>query len=61
MSELPPGYAAEWTGIAFQQKMAGSTAGLVFGLAVLFVFLVPVIPDDYGVAGKHGAVTGVAE
>jgi hydrophobe/amphiphile efflux-1 (HAE1) family protein len=39
-AELPPGYSAEWTGIAFQQKMAGSTAGLVFGLAVLFVFLV---------------------
>ncbi len=39
-AELPPGYGAEWTGIAFQQKMAGSTAGLVFALAVLFVFLV---------------------
>ena len=39
-AELPAGYDAEWTGIAYQQKMAGSTAGLVFGLAVLFVFLV---------------------
>ncbi|WP_066725831.1 efflux RND transporter permease subunit [Sphingomonas pituitosa] len=39
-AELPAGYAAEWTGIAYQQKMAGSTAGLVFALAVLFVFLV---------------------
>ena len=39
-SALPPGYGAEWTGIAFQQKMAGSTAGLVFALAVVFVFLV---------------------
>ena len=37
---LPPGYAAEWTGIAYQQKAAGSTSALVFGLAVLFVFLV---------------------
>jgi len=37
---LPPGYAAEWTGIAYQQKSAGSTSGLVFGMAVLFVFLV---------------------
>jgi len=37
---LPPGYAAEWTGIAYQQKAAGSTSGLVFGMAVLFVFLV---------------------
>ena len=39
-STLPTGYAHEWTGIAFQQKSAGSTAGLVFGMAVLFVFLV---------------------
>jgi hydrophobe/amphiphile efflux-1 (HAE1) family protein len=37
---LPSGYGAEWTGIAFQQKAAGNTAGIVFGLAVIFVFLV---------------------
>jgi hydrophobe/amphiphile efflux-1 (HAE1) family protein len=37
---LPAGYSAEWTGIAYQQKIAGNTAGLVFGMAVLFVFLV---------------------
>ncbi len=37
---LPSGYAHEWTGIAYQQKSAGSTAGIVFGMAVLFVFLV---------------------
>ncbi|MEO6256986.1 MAG: multidrug efflux RND transporter permease subunit [Sphingomicrobium sp.] len=37
---LPPGYSTEWTGIAYQQKVAGSTSGLVFGMAVLFVFLV---------------------
>jgi len=37
---LPRGYTHEWTGIAYQQRFAGNTAGLVFGLAVLFVFLV---------------------
>lgn len=37
---LPSGYGTEWTGIAYQQKAAGSTAALVFGLAVVFVFLV---------------------
>ncbi|HWJ68684.1 MAG TPA: multidrug efflux RND transporter permease subunit [Sphingobium sp.] len=37
---LPRGFEAEWTGIAYQQKYAGNTAGLVFGLAVLLVFLV---------------------
>jgi hydrophobe/amphiphile efflux-1 (HAE1) family protein len=39
-ASLPHGFATEWTGIAYQQKMAGSTAALVFALAVLFVFLV---------------------
>ncbi|MDF0540729.1 multidrug efflux RND transporter permease subunit [Sphingobium sp. H39-3-25] len=37
---LPAGYAQEWTGIAFQQEAAGNTAGIVFGMAVFFVFLV---------------------
>lgn len=37
---LPAGFRTEWTGIAYQQKAAGSTATLVFALAVLFVFLV---------------------
>ena len=37
---LPSGYDHEWTGIAYQQKVAGNTGGLVFGLGALFVFLV---------------------
>ncbi|GAA4763528.1 multidrug efflux RND transporter permease subunit [Stakelama sediminis] len=37
---LPKGYGHEWTGIAYQQKIAGNTAGAVFALAVVFVFLV---------------------
>ncbi|WP_030539796.1 efflux RND transporter permease subunit [Sphingobium sp. DC-2] len=39
-SNLPEGYAKEWTGVAYQQVMAGNTAGIVFGMAVFFVFLV---------------------
>ncbi len=39
-ASLPHDYGSEWTGIASQQKAAGSTAGIVFGLAVVFVFLV---------------------
>jgi hydrophobe/amphiphile efflux-1 (HAE1) family protein len=39
-SNLPEGYQAEWTGIAYQQRTAGNTAGIVFGMAVLFTFLV---------------------
>ncbi|RVT94913.1 efflux RND transporter permease subunit [Sphingomonas crocodyli] len=37
---LPKGYTHEWTDIAYQQKMVGNTAGIVFGMAVVFVFLV---------------------
>ncbi|MEM6820443.1 MAG: multidrug efflux RND transporter permease subunit [Verrucomicrobiota bacterium] len=36
---LPPGMGYEWTELAFQEKKAGG-ATWVFGLAVLFVFLV---------------------
>jgi HAE1 family hydrophobic/amphiphilic exporter-1 len=36
---LPSGFGFEWTEIAYQQKAAGNTAGLVFALAVVLVFL----------------------
>jgi HAE1 family hydrophobic/amphiphilic exporter-1 len=36
---LPKGFSYEWTELAFQQQRVGNTAILVFGLAVLFVFL----------------------
>ncbi|MET0375529.1 MAG: efflux RND transporter permease subunit, partial [Rhizorhabdus sp.] len=39
-AKLPAGVSAEWTEIAFQQKLAGNAAMLVFAAAVLFVFLV---------------------
>jgi hydrophobe/amphiphile efflux-1 (HAE1) family protein len=39
-ASLPRGYGTEWTGIAHQQTMVGNTAGLVFALAIVFVFLV---------------------
>jgi hydrophobe/amphiphile efflux-1 (HAE1) family protein len=39
-STLPAGYSHEWTGIAYQQKAAGSTSAIVFAMAVVFVFLV---------------------
>jgi hydrophobe/amphiphile efflux-1 (HAE1) family protein len=37
---LPAGVTPEWTEIAFQQKLAGNAAMIVFSAAVLFVFLV---------------------
>ena len=36
---LPPGFGFEWTEIALQEKLAGNTATMAFGLAVTFVFL----------------------
>jgi hydrophobic/amphiphilic exporter-1 (mainly G- bacteria), HAE1 family len=36
---LPQGFGYEWTEIALQEKLAGNTAILAFGLAVVFVFL----------------------
>ena len=36
---LPQGFKYEWTELAFQQQKAGNTGILVFGLAVIFVFL----------------------
>jgi hydrophobe/amphiphile efflux-1 (HAE1) family protein len=40
VDQLPAGFAGEWTDIAYQQKLAGNAAMIVFGAAVLFVFLV---------------------
>ncbi|MBX3733613.1 MAG: multidrug efflux RND transporter permease subunit [Verrucomicrobiae bacterium] len=39
-ANLPPGMAFEWTELAYQQRIAGNTAFLVFPLCVLLVFLV---------------------
>jgi HAE1 family hydrophobic/amphiphilic exporter-1 len=36
---LPSGFGFEWTEIALQEKVAGNTAVVAFGLAVVFVFL----------------------
>ena len=37
---LPGSMGTEWTGISYQEKQVGSEAILVFGLAILLVFLV---------------------
>ncbi len=37
---LPPGVTYEWTGLSYQQRLVGGTVGLVFGLALLLVYLV---------------------
>ncbi|GAB5413717.1 MAG: multidrug efflux RND transporter permease subunit [Congregibacter sp.] len=38
-AQLPDGLSYEWTELAYQQKVAGNTGAIAFGLAILFVFL----------------------
>src|SRR5262249_17768907 len=38
--ELPPSMAVEWTELAYLELQAGNTAMIVFGFAVVMVFLV---------------------
>jgi HAE1 family hydrophobic/amphiphilic exporter-1/multidrug efflux pump len=37
---LPPGFGYEWTGTTYQEKLSGGQTGAVFGMAIVFVFLV---------------------
>jgi len=37
---LPPGYTYEWTGTTYQEKLSSGQTGVVFAMAILFVFLV---------------------
>jgi HAE1 family hydrophobic/amphiphilic exporter-1/multidrug efflux pump len=38
--DLPSGFGFEWTGLAFQEKIAGGQTVYIFAFSVLFVFLV---------------------
>ena len=38
--KLPPGVSYAWTGMSYQEKLAGGAAGLIFGLAILLVYFV---------------------
>jgi hydrophobic/amphiphilic exporter-1 (mainly G- bacteria), HAE1 family len=38
--DLPPGAAAEWTAMSYQEKAVGGQMYIVFGLAILLVYLV---------------------
>jgi HAE1 family hydrophobic/amphiphilic exporter-1/multidrug efflux pump len=39
-ADLPPGYSYEWTGTTYQEQLSGGQAGAIFGMAIVFVFLV---------------------
>ncbi len=66
---LPQGYGFEWTGTAFQEKLASGQTGILLGLSVLFAYLflvalyeswvipVPVLLSvAVGVLGSFGAL-----
>jgi len=36
---LPPSMGYEWSGVTYEQKKAGNLAPIIFGLAIVFVFL----------------------
>ncbi len=37
--ELPPGFDYSWTGLSYQEKMAGSQAPMLYAISLLIVFL----------------------
>ena len=37
---LPPGFGFDWTGTAYQEKLAGGATTIIFGLSLLLVYLV---------------------
>jgi len=39
MEQLPPGFAAGWSGTSYQERQAGAQAPLLYALSVLVVFL----------------------
>jgi hydrophobe/amphiphile efflux-1 (HAE1) family protein len=39
-ANLPDGYGYDWTGTTYQEKLSGGQAGAIFGMAIVFVFLV---------------------
>jgi hydrophobe/amphiphile efflux-1 (HAE1) family protein len=39
LKELPDGYGYNWTGISLQEKEVGSQAPLLYGISIVFIFL----------------------
>jgi multidrug efflux pump len=39
VAKLPPGIGYEWTGLSYQERMAGSQAPLLYAISLLVVFL----------------------
>src|SRR5690606_4158794 len=39
VAELPEGYALEWSGISYEERMSGSQAPMLYALSIIIVFL----------------------
>ena len=39
MAEMPPNVGYEWSGLTLQEKKSEGQAGIIFGMAIIFVFL----------------------
>ena len=39
VEQLPPGFGIAWTGLSYEERLAGAQAPLLYGLSVLVVFL----------------------
>lgn len=39
VSQLPPGFAIEWSGLSFEEQQAGSQAPMLYAISILVVFL----------------------
>ncbi|WP_175716704.1 efflux RND transporter permease subunit [Burkholderia anthina] len=39
VSQLPPGFAHEWTGLSYEERMSGNQASALYAVSVLVVFL----------------------
>jgi hydrophobe/amphiphile efflux-1 (HAE1) family protein len=39
IGKLPPGYGYDWTGISYQERMAGAQAGVLYAFSILVIFL----------------------
>ena len=39
VSQLPPGFGLEWTGMSYQERQAGAQTPLLYALSLLIVFL----------------------
>jgi hydrophobe/amphiphile efflux-1 (HAE1) family protein len=39
MTELPPGFAAEWSGLSYEERLSGANAPALYAISILVVFL----------------------